>query len=566
MYFSQRDRNAEPLDEILSALPELVSELQNDLQEEDLRDLLDADILSSLDDEIQTTKSMPDTKSSFSLGADPPPAIVNFITDAIIKSHYREMTATEFKESYLAPLNKAMKRTVFTMSPSKQSFQYPVGNPEDEVKDIQRYYDHEVNPATQLLYRQIHGKGNYFGNQGSFRAPLSRSRLVKPDIVHYYKKSKTDPPSTCFAIGDFEKGAYKLTEGFIELKNAIEKYRLNLENGQLQKTPTLFDVDWSNGIVFALIFRRCLYQAFISGTDRVFISDHQKFSGFFQYEFKEEDQMYINYYIINNPETTDHGITLRSAIGSFFYKEFDEAFEIKMKLAEYIELAKKSLCSDILSDIYVNSQKKSRSLFKLPNIKKVGDGEEELIKGNSICKVVYDAAKCFPDLGTNIPSKVFIKLYHYFSRTWEMNSLMDYDINTQDQYYSVFFNELLINKRISKSQYAANFPKILASGYCNGLPDNPIHVFEYLGEEIPFGKWNKYKVYKKIKTRIEELHKLGITHNDIRVLNIHVSVSGKISLIDFGLSDFENNPKRKRKDFERLEEIFEDVDFNDERK
>ena len=37
--------------------------------------------------------------------------------------------------------------------------------------------------------------------------------------------------------------------------------------------------------------------------------------------------------------------------------------------------------------------------------------------------------------------------------------------------------------------------------------------------------------------------------------NIHVSVSGKISLIDFGLSDCSNNEEHKENDFETLEYI-----------
>lgn len=48
---------------------------------------------------------------------------------------------------------------------------------------------------------------------------------------------------------------------------------------------------------------------------------------------------------------------------------------------------------------------------------------------------------------------------------------------------------------------------------------------------------------------------IGISHNDIRLANIHVFVSGKISLINFGLSDCTNNEDHKKNDFETLDYI-----------
>ncbi|CUM57502.1 unnamed protein product [Debaryomyces tyrocola] len=82
-----------------------------------------------------------------------------------------------------------------------------------------------------------------------------------------------------------------------------------------------------------------------------------------------------------------------------------------------------------------------------------------------------------------------------------------------------------------------------------------MHIFEYLGKEVPEEKWNKKEVYRVIKSRLKELHLIGISHNDIRLANIHVSVSGKISLIDFGLSDCTSNEEHKKNDFETLDYI-----------
>lgn len=106
----------------------------------------------------------------------------------------------------------------------------------------------------------------------------------------------------------------------------------------------------------------------------------------------------------------------------------------------------------------------------------------------------------------------------------------------KDSYYNMYLNELEINILLRNSQFAANFPRLLVSGYWNGMPSHPIHIFEYLGEEKPMDAWDYNKVYEVIKQRLKELHLLGISHNDVRLANIHVSLSGKISLIDFGLS------------------------------
>ena len=179
----------------------------------------------------------------------------------------------------------------------------------------------------------------------------------------------------------------------------------------------------------------------------------------------------------------------------------------------------------------------------------------DAIYGNTYCRVIYDSAEFYP--GLKLPSPVFVKLYYYSSRLWEENDLMCFHIPEKKDYYGMFFNELAINEKIASSQFASNFPKLLVSGYWNGLADHPMHIFEYLGREIPEKKWDKKKVHTTIKSRLEELHLLGISHNDVRLENIHVSELGKISLIDFGLSDSSNNEKRKRLDFESLDFILE---------
>lgn len=56
--------------------------------------------------------------------------------------------------------------------------------------------------------------------------------------------------------------------------------------------------------------------------------------------------------------------------------------------------------------------------------------------------------------------------------------------------------------------------------------------------------------------RLKELHLLRISHNDIRKSNIHVSEAGKITLIDFGLSEYPCSDESKQDDFESLDNIF----------
>ena len=83
-----------------------------------------------------------------------------------------------------------------------------------------------------------------------------------------------------------------------------------------------------------------------------------------------------------------------------------------------------------------------------------------------------------------------------------------------------------------------------------------MHRFEDLREEVPMFEWDYDQVYDAIELRLEELYHLGISHNDVRPANIVVSETGKISLIDFGLSTSPTSEKRKKRDFEALDQSF----------
>ena len=120
----------------------------------------------------------------------------------------------------------------------------------------------------------------------------------------------------------------------------------------------------------------------------------------------------------------------------------------------------------------------------------------------------------------------------------------------------MFVNELEINKIIANSDFASDFPRLIISDYLNGMPSKPMYIFEDLGEDITMAEWDYDKVYEVIKLRLEKLHHLGISHNDVRLANIVVSETGKISLIDFGLSSYPSSEKLKKRDFEALDQTF----------
>ena len=501
--------------------------------------------------------------ASVGLGNMPSIPIVVYSSRALITAEFREMSSDDFKETYLAPLDKALEESNISIPLLAPAYPYPLGDAMHVEQAIQEYFN-EIAIPIKGLYRDVGDTNNYFGSPSIIRPTLDQRRIVQPDIIHMLTKSdlNTQYPEIVFGIGDYKTGVYKMMQGFEEFKTAI----LNRRRLRLHSLGNFFpDREWSPRVLFALVLSKYIYQAFLCGTDRILISDHQTFSGFFRYEIVD-GEMIIDYYVINNPETVENGITLRSAIAGFFYKNVADTADTKARLMKSFDIANNTgIKKPEELDPFFNvrprdpsgsSGKLARREFSgnLDSVKENDASDNfDAIDGNTYCRVIYDSAEFYPDL--KLPSPVFVKLYYYSSRLWEENSLMCLEIPEKEGYYGMFFNELLINERIAKSEFASNFPKLLVSGYWNGLSDHPMHIFEYLGKEVPEEKWNNKEVYKVIKSRLEELHLIGISHNDIRLANIHVSVSGKISLIDFGLSDYTNNEEHKKNDFETLEYI-----------
>ncbi|CAG85704.2 DEHA2C00110p [Debaryomyces hansenii CBS767] len=501
--------------------------------------------------------------ASVGLGNMPSIPIVVYTSRALITAEFREMSSDDFKDRYLAPLDSVLRESNICRLPLAREYAYPRGDAVHMEQAIQSYFN-EISIPIRGLFQDLGDRENNFGYVSFIRPPLDQKRMIQPDIIHMLTRSNlnTQYPEDVFGIGDYKTGIYKMTQGFEEFKTAISNRRRLRSHSIGNFFP---DREWSPRVLFALVLSKYIYQAFLCGTDRILISDHQTFSGFFRYEIVD-GEMIIDYYVINNPETVENGITLRSAIAGFFYKNVADTADTKARLMKSFDIANNTGIKKLEeSDPFFNvrprdpsgsSGKLARRGFSgnLDSVKENDASDNfDAIDGNTYCRVIYDSAEFYPDL--KLPSPVFVKLYYYSSRLWEENSLMCLEIPEKEGYYGMFFNELLINERIAKSEFASNFPKLLVSGYWNGLSDHPMHIFEYLGKEVPEEKWNNKEVYKVIKSRLEELHSIGISHNDIRLANIHVSVSGKISLIDFGLSDCTNNEEHKKNDFETLDYI-----------
>ncbi|CAR65727.1 DEHA2D19404p [Debaryomyces hansenii CBS767] len=570
MYFSGVDSDTitidDPSNRCITINPELFIRVLNN-RELNTRVFLDTHLLkiggNEDGQERRAEKLVSKGNASVGLGNMPSIPIVVYTSRALITAEFREMSSDDFKDRYLAPLDIALKESNICRRPLAQEYAYPRGDAMHIEQAIQEYFN-EIAIPIKGLYRDVGDTNNYFGSPSIIRPPLDRKRRIQPDIIRMKNESDSDMqyPEIVFGIGDYKTGVYKMTQGFEEFKTAISNRRRLRSHSIGDFFPGR---EWSPRVLFALVLSKYIYQAFLCGTDRILISDHQTFSGFFRYEIVD-GEMIIDYYVINNPETVENGITLRSAIAGFFYKNVADTADTKARLMKSFDIANNTGIKKLEeSDPFFNVRPRdpSGSSGKLPrrgfsgNLDSVKENDAsdnfDAIDGNTYCRVVYDSAEFYPDL--KLPSPVFVKLYYYSSRLWEENSLMCLEIPEKEGYYGMFFNELLINERIAKSEFASNFPKLLVSGYWNGLSDHPMHIFEYLGKEVPEEKWNNKEVYKVIKSRLEELHSIGISHNDVRLANIHVSVSGKISLIDFGLSDYTNNEEHKKNDFETLEYI-----------
>ncbi|CUM56121.1 unnamed protein product [Debaryomyces tyrocola] len=601
MYFSGKNINEifydDPDNQRIHIYPSLFIELMSD-REQNARVFLDTPLLKirSLDQ----PKLLPAPEhiinkfsASVSIGSTPDLAALYYITNLMVAAGFRDISSDEFKDDFLAPLDSAIKGSKFVNKLLSDEYIYPIAQSNSE-EWIQRYFNWYILKAINSLYLFTCGKDHAFGGPLTVKPSFTNEKHLrfKPDIIHYLTNklaSLHEFPHIYFGLGDYKPESYCLSQGFEGLKTAIKDYKQKLTNIRplrAMKASLFFEdkvknksrrQEWTPRVVFSLVLRKYFYQAFLCGTDRVLISDHQTFSGFFKYKIIRDDEvgdkMVIDYYVINDPETIADGITLRSAIAGFFYNSEEDALKTMESLKEVYKLRCIEQGSvwkekdDPLRNVVPEPAEKSKSgptsgktsekshgnqlKGKLKLIEEDDDYDNfDEIRGNTYCQIVYDPVKAFPRIGLALPSPVFVKLYNYPEMARE-------HFPRRQSYYNMFITEFEINEMLAKSQFASHYAKLIMSGYWNGLPSHPMHMFEYLGKETPIDEWDE-KVYFGIKSRLGEIHLMEISHNDIRSDNIHVSATGKITLIDFGLAIYPCSEENKSCDIEALDRLFSD--------
>ncbi|KAK6455246.1 uncharacterized protein RJT20DRAFT_148176 [Scheffersomyces xylosifermentans] len=281
-------------------------------------------------------------KSSISVTAGPTQTRSAFlyVTNALPMARYRQMDYVEFQGKYLQPLKDAIENGNIRSWSMQHSYRYPVALSDASAKDIQNYFERSMERTIYHLYGYLCGDKAFFGNW-RYRPPLAETDRIEPCVTHMCnlessnnQHSSSRGPDYCIGLGDFKGREYKLSTGF-------ENMLKDLNSGRRSRTEIEFsDDEWTDSVLFTLILRKYLYQALVSGTNRIFISDYESFSIFIEYEFDSMGQLIIEYYIVNNPETIEHGITLRSAIAGFFFDTVDQAKKIKEGLGIRVDLAK----------------------------------------------------------------------------------------------------------------------------------------------------------------------------------------------------------------------------------
>ncbi|KAK6455346.1 uncharacterized protein RJT20DRAFT_148191 [Scheffersomyces xylosifermentans] len=404
---------------------------------------------------------LPGDKASVSIGEYPPIATTAFITNALMSANFIGTSNSEFKEEYLRPLDLALKDAKDLMMLVRSHYSKPMKINFFSKTDIQNHYHIETSVPLSHIYLSIYetlGIRSSFARSSTVEPFLSTRTLTKLGIVHVLNDNLHNGNKDwdlCVAIGDIKIPNYLMASGFEEMRKNISMFKNMINHDE---TPCIGS--WDVGSSFSFVFRKILLQAFVLGTDRFFVSDHSTFSGFFRYEvFKGGSELDIHYFVINDPETVADGITLRSAIAGFFYKTVEQTRTTREILRGWVKEA--NLKRELI-DPLKNANPRNLDGYNLRLSRNIPGMSGKMI-----------------DI---LPPKVFTKLY-YFSKEMVENSGV-YTYPNIKKLYHMFFNELAINKKVEKSKFASNYPKLLVSGFWNGYKDHPMHIFEYLGKEV----------------------------------------------------------------------------------
>ena len=113
--------------------------------------------------------------ASVGLGNMPSIPIVVYTSRALITAEFREMSSDDFKDSYLAPLDIALKESNICRRPLAQEYAYPRGDAMHMEQAIQEYFN-EIAIPIKGLYRDVGDTNNYFGSPSIIRPTLDQQK------------------------------------------------------------------------------------------------------------------------------------------------------------------------------------------------------------------------------------------------------------------------------------------------------------------------------------------------------------------------------------------------------
>ena len=148
MYFSGVDSDTitidDPSNRCITINPELFIRVLNN-RELNTRVFLDTHLLkiggNEDGQERRAEKLVSKGNASVGLGNMPSIPIVVYTSRALITAEFREMSSDDFKETYLAPLDNALKESSIRSRPLAQEYTYPLGDAMHIEQAIQEYFN-----------------------------------------------------------------------------------------------------------------------------------------------------------------------------------------------------------------------------------------------------------------------------------------------------------------------------------------------------------------------------------------------------------------------------------------
>ena len=185
MYFSGEDSNAitfdDPYNDCIVINPELYDIVRNN-KEQKTRVFLDIHLLKirggENKQEFRTEKLVSKGNASVDVGKMPSIPILVYTSRALITAEFREMSSDEFKETYLAPPDNALRESNIRRLPLAREYTYPVGNAMHVELSIQEYFNERISPGLKDLFHDLGDINNHFGSPSFVIPPLDQERRI----------------------------------------------------------------------------------------------------------------------------------------------------------------------------------------------------------------------------------------------------------------------------------------------------------------------------------------------------------------------------------------------------